>query len=80
MAAASAWSRSAMMSSLMLDADGQADGFRRHAGLALFGFRHLAMGGGGGMAGQRLGVADIDQPLDQAQRVIEILAGLESRP
>ena len=63
---------------LVLDADGKPDGFRRDAGLALFGFRHLAMGGGGGMAGQRLGVADIDQPLDQLQRVIEMLARFEA--
>jgi len=50
----------------MLNTDRQTDGFRRHAGLALLGLRHLAMGGGSRMAGQRFGVADIDQALDQS--------------
>ena len=30
------------------------------------------------MAGQRFGVAHIDEPLDQLERVVELLAGLEA--
>ena len=39
--------------------------------------RHLSMGGRGGMAAERSGVADVDQALDQLQRVVERLAGFE---
>ena len=78
LAASSAWSRSAMMSSIcsMPMLSRIVSGL--HAGLLLLLVRHLPMRGGGGMAGQRFGVADIDEPLDQLQRVVEPLAGLEA--
>ena len=40
--------------------------------------RHLPVRGRGRMAGERLGIAHVDQPLDQAERVIEFLAGFEA--
>ena len=40
--------------------------------------RHLPVRGRGRMAGERLGVADIHQPLDQLERVVEALAGFEA--
>ena len=50
----------------VLDADAEPDHFRPHAGLALLLGRHLPMRGRGRVAGERLGVAHIDQPLEQA--------------
>ena len=61
----------------MLDADAEPDHFRPHAGLALLLGRHLPMRGRGRMAGERLGVAHIDQPLEQLERVVEALAGVK---
>src|SRR5580692_9490079 len=62
----------------VFEPDTEANGLRPHAGAALFLGRHLAMGGGGRMAAQRARVADVDQPLDQLQRVIEPLGRLEA--
>src|SRR5487761_2119934 len=58
----------------MLYAHAEANGFGQNPGLDLFGGRHLAMGGGGGMAGQRFGIANIDEALDQLEIVKEFLA------
>ena len=49
---------------------------RTPALLLLFG-RHLPVRGRCRMAGQRFRVSDVDQPLEQFQRVVEPLAGLE---
>ena len=38
-----------------------------NAGHALLFDRHLAMGGRGGMTGERFRIADIDEPRDQLQ-------------
>src|SRR5581483_1378202 len=62
----------------VLDADRETDGLRQHAGHALLLRRHLAVRRRGGMAGQRLGVADIDEAGDQLQRVVESLARLHA--
>ena len=61
----------------MLEADADADRLRPHARLELLLGGHLPMGGRGGMAGERPRVADVDQPLDQPQRVVEALRRLE---
>src|ERR1700738_4666996 len=62
----------------VFDADRKADGFRQHASHALLFAGHLAVGGRGWMAGERFRIANINQPRDQVQRVIEGLAGLEA--
>ena len=62
----------------VLDADGQADQFRRHSGVALFRLAELLVSGGSGMNHQRLGIADIGQQAEQLQRIDEALAGLEA--
>ena len=62
----------------MFDADRKPDGFRQHAGHALLFGRHLAVGGRSRVAGERFRIADIDEPRDQLQRVVEGLAGLEA--
>src|ERR1700716_1011725 len=61
----------------VFDADRKPDGFRQNAGQALLLGGHLAMRGRSGMAGEGFCIADIDQPRDQLQRVIEGLAGLK---
>ena len=60
----------------MFDADAEPNHFRPDAGFGLLLCRHLPMRRRGGVAGERFGIADVDQSLDQAQRVIEVLAGL----
>ena len=50
---------------------------RLDAGLALLVGRHLPVRGRRRMAGQRLGVAHIHQPLEQFQRVVKILGRLQ---
>ena len=50
----------------------------RDAGMRLLLDRHLAMRGRGRVAGERAGVADIDEALHEAQRVVERLAALEA--
>src|ERR1700676_5482888 len=62
----------------VFDADREPEGFREHARHALLFGGHLAVRGRGGMAGKRFRIADIDQPRDQLQRIIEGLAGLEA--
>jgi hypothetical protein len=62
----------------VLDADRKPDGFRQNAGHPLLLGGHLAVRGRGGMAGQRFGIADIDQPRDPIQLILEGLAGLEA--
>jgi|HubBroStandDraft_4_1064222.scaffolds.fasta_scaffold250821_2 hypothetical protein len=61
----------------VLDPDAQPD----HLGTDACGFElicgHLPVRRRGRMAGQRLGVANIDQPLDETERVVEPLAGIE---
>src|ERR1700761_6011432 len=59
----------------VLDADRQADGFGQDAGHALLLGRHLAMGGRRRMTCERFGIANIDQPGDQLQRIVKRLAG-----
>jgi hypothetical protein len=61
----------------VLDADREADHLRPHAGFLLLRGRHLTVRGRCRVAGERLGVAHVDQPLEQLQRVVELLAGLE---
>ncbi len=60
----------------VLDADAQPDRLRPHARHGLLLRRHLAMGGGGRMAGERLRVADVDEALDELERVVEPGSGL----
>src|ERR1700739_2415209 len=55
----------------VFDSDRKPDRFRKDAGHALLFGRHLAMCGRGWMAGERFGVADIDQARDQLQLVVE---------
>src|SRR6185437_9394855 len=57
----------------MLDANREPDRFRRHSGGVLLLRRHLAMRGRGGMTAQCAGVADIDDALDELQRIVEAL-------
>src|SRR5690606_22301217 len=59
----------------VLDADREPDGLRRDARGALFLLRELAVRGGRRVAGQRLGIADVDQPLEQLERVVGPDAG-----
>src|SRR6185312_10021721 len=61
----------------VLDPDAQPDHLGPNAGLLLFFGGHLAVGRRRGMAGERFGVADIDEALEQLEAVIEALAGLE---
>src|SRR3989440_12701093 len=61
----------------VLDANAEPDHLGPDAGLALLFLRHLAVGGGGRMAGQRFGIAHVDEALDEPQRVVEFLAGFE---
>src|SRR5437867_9705656 len=61
----------------VFDADTEPHRLGFNPGLALFFNRHLSMSGRGRMAGQRFGITDIHEPLDQLESVIELLAGLE---
>jgi hypothetical protein len=63
----------------VLDADRQAHHVFAHAGLGQFLGRQLAVRGGGRVAGQRLGVADVDQAGEQLQRILEARAGRAGR-
>ena len=49
----------------MLNTDAKPDSLRRDASLALLFDRHLAMGRGGGMTGERFGITQVDQAFDQ---------------
>src|ERR1700761_2315008 len=55
----------------VLDADGQADRLRPDAGLHQLLVGQLAVGGGGRMDGEGFGVAQIEQPLDELERIEE---------
>src|ERR1700761_6846119 len=55
----------------VLDPDRQADRLRPDAGLDQLLAGKLAVGGGGRMDGQRLGVPQVQQPLDELERVEE---------
>src|SRR5438477_8500989 len=55
----------------MLYADADADHLRRHARFGLLVRRHLPVRRGRGMTGERLGVAEVDDALDQCKRVVE---------
>src|SRR3984957_65091 len=62
----------------VLDADREADHLRPHASFLLLRRRHLPMRGRSRMAGERFGVAHIDQPLEQLERIVKRLAGIEA--
>src|SRR5690242_9112105 len=62
----------------VLDADADADRLRPDARLLLLFGRHLPVRGRGRMARKRLGVAHIDQPLDQLERIVKFLARFET--
>src|SRR5262249_53963915 len=61
----------------VLDADGEPDHFRPHAGFLLLLRRHLPVRGRSRVASERFGVAHIDQTLEQLERIVKRLAGLE---
>jgi hypothetical protein len=58
----------------MFDADANANRFGCNSSLALLFDGHLPVGGRGRMTGQGFGIADIYQPLNQLQSIIEFLA------
>src|SRR5579863_5255986 len=58
----------------VLDADAQAYGLRPDACDALLLGRHLPVRGRGRMAGERLGVAEVHQALEELERVVEARA------
>ena len=62
----------------VLDADAQADRLGCDAGCRLFVFCQLTMGGRSRVRCQRLGIADVDKPLEDLQRVIELHASLKA--
>src|ERR1051326_1536831 len=62
----------------VLDADAEADHLGPHARLRLLVGGHLPVGGRRGMARERLRVAHVDEPRDQPERVVELLARLEA--
>ena len=59
----------------MLNADAQAYRSRADAGGHLLRGRHLPVGGRGRMAGQGLGIAEVDEALEELQRVVKAHAG-----
>ena len=61
----------------VFNANAEANHFWPYACLALFFGGHLPMCRGSGVACQRLGVANIDQPREKFERVVESLTGLE---
>ena len=62
----------------VLDADAEADAARADAGRQLLGGRHLPMRGRGRMAGQGFRIAQIDQPFEELQRVVEPQPAVQS--
>src|SRR5581483_6686540 len=62
----------------MFDADAEPNRFGSDASPELLFRRHLPVGSGGRMAGQGLGITQVDQTLDQIQRVIKGLGGFEA--
>src|SRR5215472_8318072 len=49
-----------------------------HSGGTLLLGGHLSMSGRGRVAGQRLGIAQVDEPLDEFERIVEFLGGYEA--
>jgi hypothetical protein len=64
----------------VLDAHRDAHQILRDAGARQFLGVELAVRGRGRVAGERLGVADVDQPQDHLQRVDELGARVLARP
>ena len=64
----------------IFDADAQADEIGRHAGGDLFLLAQLAVGGGGGMDGQALGIAHVGQVAEQLQALDEASCRLPAPP
>ena len=62
----------------MFDAYAQADHFRGYADFRLLFRRELAVRGGRGMTGQRLGVSHVDHALEEFEGVETLGAGFES--
>src|ERR1700722_1854106 len=62
----------------MLDSDTEPDHLRCYAGLALLFGGHLPVCCRGWMTRKRFRIAQVDQPLDQLQRVVEFGRGLVS--
>src|SRR5580693_4472670 len=62
----------------VLDADAEANHFRRYAGFELLFRRQLAVRGGGRMAGQRFGVAHVDHALEKLHGVETFYTGFET--
>src|SRR5215831_14331585 len=62
----------------MFDSDAETNHSGAHACIALLLSRHLSMRRGSRMTGQRFGIAQIHEPLDEFQRIIEFLRGLEA--
>ena len=62
----------------VFDADTQANHLRFYSGPELFFLGELPVRGRGRVAGQRLGITDIHQALDQRQGIIEFHACLEA--
>src|SRR5438105_2939320 len=61
----------------VFDPDAEPNHLRFHPGLALLFGRHLAMCSRGRVTCQRLYVTQIDEPLDELERVVEVLGGLK---
>ena len=61
----------------MLDADADADHLRPNARIRLLFGRHLAVRSGRRVTGERFGVADVHEALDELQSVIKDFPGLE---
>jgi len=62
----------------VFDADAEANHFRGHAGFLLLGRAHLPMRGGGGMASERFGVAEIDEAFEELEGVVEFFGSFKS--
>ena len=62
----------------VFDADREADHLGPHPSLVLLLQRHLPVRGRSGVAGERFGIAHIDQPLEQLECVVKPLSGLQS--
>jgi hypothetical protein len=62
----------------VLDADAQANHLRGDADAGLFFGGELAVGGGGGVAGEGFGVAHVDHALEEPEAVEAFSSGLEA--
>jgi len=61
----------------MFDADAEPNHIGGDTGGSQFRFGQLAVGGGCGVRGQRFGIADVDQPFEQVERIVKFNAGLK---